>query len=59
MAINWDPIINAVVLIICGLWLMSAVTRQTISEMLRGIIDFINGTKDDVLEKGEELAYYD
>ena len=59
MAINWDPIINAVILIVLGLWLMSAVTKQTIPEMLQGFMDFINGTKDDVLEKGEELAYYD
>jgi len=56
---NWDPIINGAVLIICVLWLASVVTKQTIGEMLRGIIDFINGTKDDALDKGEELLYYD
>ncbi len=59
MAMNWDPIINAVILILVLLWLMAAITKQTIPEMLRGIMDFINGTKDDALEKGEELLYYD
>ena len=59
MAINWDPIINAVILVICALWLMAAVTKQTVPEMLHGIMDFINGTKEDALEKGEELLYYD
>lgn len=57
MAINWDPIINAAILIVLGLWLMAAVTKQTVAEMLHGIMDIINGTKDDALEKGEELLY--
>ncbi len=59
MAINWDPIINAVILVLVLLWLMAAVTKQTIPEMLHGFMDFINGTKDDALDKGEELLYYD
>ncbi len=59
MAINWDPIVNGVILVFALLWIASALTKQTIGEMLHGVMEFINGTKDDVLEKGEELAYYD
>jgi len=56
---NWDPIVSAVVLILCIIWMASVVTRQSIGEMLSGIIDFINGRREDALEKGEELLYYD
>ncbi len=59
MAINWDPIISGIVLILCGLWVMAKFTKQTIPEMLKGFMELINGTKDDVLEKGEELIYND
>jgi len=59
MAINWDPTVSGVILILSGLWIMAKFTKQTIPDMLHGIMDFINGTKDDVLEKGEDLAYYD
>lgn len=59
MAINWDPIVNVVIMVGLGLWLAATVTKQTIPEMLHGLMDFINGTKDDALEKGEELLYYD
>ena len=38
---------------------MAKFTKQTIPEMLHGIMDFINGTREDALEKGEELLYYD
>lgn len=56
---NWDPIVSGVVLIFAGLFIMAKFTRQTIPEMLHGFMEFINGTKDDALEKGEELLYYD
>lgn len=59
MAINWDMIINAGVLILIGIWLTCAITKQTLSELINSINDIINGTGDDALEKGEELLYYD
>ena len=59
MAVNWDLIINAVIMIGLGLWFAAAITKQTIPELIHSITDFINGTKDDALEKGEELLYYD
>ncbi len=59
MAINWDPIISGVIIVFSGLWIMAKFTKQTVPELLHGVMDFINGTKDDALEKGEELLYYD
>ena len=59
MAINWDPIITGGILILCGLWVMAKFTNQTIGEMIHNIIDYINGTREDALEKGEELLYND
>ena len=59
MAINWDPIINGVVLVSVLIWFLSLLTKQTLPEMIHTFTDFINGTKDDALEKGEELLYYD
>ena len=59
MAINWDPIINAIIMIAIGIWLTCAVTKKSVPELISSISDIINGTKDDVLEKGEELLYYD
>lgn len=59
MAINWDPIINGGVLISVVIWFASLLTKQTLPEMIQTVMDLINGTKDDVLEKGEELVYYD
>ena len=56
---NWDFIINAVILIGLGLWFVAAITKQTIPELIQSVTDYINGTKDDALEKGEELLYYD
>lgn len=56
---NWDFIINAVILIGLGLWFISALTKQTIPELMQSIKDIINGTREDALEKGEELLYYD
>jgi hypothetical protein len=59
MAINWDFIINAVILIGLGIWFLSAVTKQTVPELIHSIKDIINGTGESALEKGEELLYYD
>lgn len=59
MAISWDWIISAGILIGLGLIIASRVTNQKVPELLAGIKDFIAGTKDDALERGEELLYYD
>ena len=59
MAINWDTLINVVILLGLGLWLLAAITKQTIPELINSVKDIINGTREDALEKGEELLYYD
>ena len=59
MAINWDPIVNAGVMILVALWLICAVTKQTLPELISSVKDIINGTTDDALEGGEKLLYYD
>ncbi len=59
MAMNWDPIVNAVVMILVALWLICAVTKQTLPELISSVKDIINGTGEDALEGGEKLLYYD
>ena len=59
MAVNWDWIVSAVILIWLGLVIAAAMTKQKIPELLSGIRDFITGSKEEALERGEELLYYD
>lgn len=59
MAFNWDLVINALILITLGLVFAARITKQTISELLGGIRDFINGTREEAIERGEELLYYE
>jgi len=56
---NWDFLINAIILIAIGLWFLAAVTKKTVPELINSVSDFINGTGEDALEKGEELLYND
>ena len=37
----------------------AAVTKQTIPELLSGLMEVIRGTKDGVVERSEDLVYYD
>ena len=57
MASSWDWIISLVILLWLGLVIAAGVTKQTIPELLSGIRDFISGTRQDVVERGEELIY--
>ena len=59
MAFNWDLVITPVIMIAIILWIVCGVTKQTVAELIESIKDIINGKKDDALEKGEELLYYD
>ena len=59
MAVNWDPIINGLVMILVSLWLICAVTKQTLPELINSVKEIINGSGEDALEKGEELLYYE
>ncbi len=59
MAVNWDFIVSGVILIWLGLVVAAKITNQTLPELFTGMSDFIAGRKDDALERGEELLYYD
>lgn len=59
MAINWDPLISGGILVAIAIWLICAVTKQTLPELIIAIKEIINGTGESALEKGEELLYYD
>jgi len=59
MEINWDFLISAGILIWLGLIIAARVTQQKIPELLSGLKDFLTGTKEEALERGEELLYYD
>ena len=59
MEFDWDFLISAGILLWLGLVIGAKMTHQTIGELLTGMKDFINGTREDALERGEELLYYD
>jgi len=59
MEINWDLIINFLVIASIILIAISKLTGQTIGELFRGIRDFMLETKEEVVENGENLVYYD
>ncbi len=56
---NWDWLISGAILIWLFLVIAAKMTSQKIPELLTGIKEFITGTSESALEKGEELAYYD
>jgi len=59
MSIDWDIIISGLILTWLFLVIAAKMTRQKIPELLGGIKDFITGSGEDAVERGEELAYYD
>lgn len=59
MALNWDWLISAAILIWLFLVIGAKMTNQKIPELLGGIRDFITGRGEDAIETGEKLAYYD
>jgi len=59
MEINWDVLINGGILIFLAVWFISKLTKQTIAELLGSIKDFITGTNEEAIERGEQLLYYD
>jgi len=59
MNIDWDVLISAAILIWLGLIIAAKITKQTIPELIGGIKDVINGTREEATERGEELLYYD
>lgn len=58
MEINWDFIVSGAILIWLGLVIAARITKQSIPELLEGIKDFIAGTREEALERGEELLLY-
>jgi len=59
MEINWDIIINVIVIGSIILFAISKLTSQTIGEMFKGIREFILDTRQEVSEGSEDLMYYD
>jgi len=59
MEINWDLIINFVVLTSIILFAVSKVTNKTLGELFAGMREFILDTREDIQEKSEELVYYE
>ena len=59
MSIDWEFLISAAILIWLGLVIAARITQQKLPELLSGIKDFITGSKEEALERGEELLYYD
>jgi len=59
MEINWDLIINVIVIGSIILFAISKMTGQTIGELFKGIKEFILDTKEDVGEGTENLVYYE
>lgn len=57
--VNWDNLISVLILVAIGIWIACGVSKKTLPELIESIKDIINGTKDDALEKGEKLLYYD
>lgn len=59
MAVNWDLIINVVVIGTIIIVFLSKMLGMKISEMFNGIRDFITDSKDEAVEKSEDLVYYE
>lgn len=59
MNMNWDWLISASIIIGLILIIIARVTGQTIVELLRDIRDFLRESKEDAIERGQELVYYE
>ncbi|GBE19314.1 hypothetical protein BMS3Abin17_00037 [archaeon BMS3Abin17] len=59
MALSWDWLISASILIWLFLVIAAKMTRQSIPDLLTGLKDFATGRGEDAIEAGEQLAYYD
>lgn len=58
MASNWDWAISGSILIWLFLVIAAKMTRQSIPDLLNGLKDFVTGTGEDAIERGEQLEYY-
>ncbi len=59
MAVNWDWLLGFGIIVGLILTFAAKITGQTIGQLLTDMREFIMDTKDEAIEKGEEIAYYE
>lgn len=56
---SWDWIITATILVVLVLGFWAKISRQTIGELIRDIMDKIKGTTEDSIDYATEVVSYD
>ena len=59
MEFNWDLLVSILILVGLGLMIAAKITNQKIIDLLRDIRDFISESREEAVERGQEVFTYE